>query len=85
MGIRRIMSTSAGTETEKVRPGTRYAHVQTRFAEHESQRSEAYRRSFVTKSKVILRTRMFAIKRKCYALRLWLSNSENLTLQYKKA
>ena len=45
----------------------------------------AYRRSFVTKSKVILRTRMFAIKRKCYALRLRLSNSENLTLQYKEA
>ena len=52
---------------------------------YHAQRSEAYRRSFVTKSKVILRTTMFAIKRKCYALRLRLSNSENLTLQYKEA
>ena len=39
MGIRQIMSTSAGTGAEKVRPGTSYAHVQTRFAEHGSQRS----------------------------------------------
>ena len=77
MGIRRIMSTSAGTGAEKVRPVTSYAHVQN--ASLSMYHREAYRCSFVTKSRVILGTTMFAIKRKCYALKLRLSNSENLT------
>ena len=48
MGIRRNISTSAGTGAEKVRPGTSYTHVQN--VSLSMYHREAYRRSFVTKS-----------------------------------